>query len=356
MGTDVLVVVVGGDTAELAARARARLHDLEQRWSRFRVDSEVSAVNASAGAPVLVSTVTAEVVAAAIEGWRLTGGRFDPTLLRPLEQAGYDRSFELLDAAGPPSGPATAPLWSDHWSDQGAGGWSDAWSGRWSHGEAGGAATLGVHVDERAGTVTIEDGLGLDLGGIGKGRAADLAVADLLHAGAEGVCVDIGGDVRVAGRAPDDGDWVVGVADPSSDNDIATTAVALADGAVATSTRCRRRWLVDGRPVHHLIDPATGRPADGDLDTVTVIAGDAWWAEVVAKAALIGGSVDGAELIASSGMSGLLRHADGGTVRVGAVASFEVAGPALETAGPDADGPVRSGAPSGSPGPSSVGR
>ncbi len=344
MGTEALVVVVGGDAPELAARARARIDDLEERWSRFLPDSEISAVNASAGSAVAVSTVTAEVISAAIEGWHRTGGRFDPTLLRTLEQAGYDRSFELLDAAEPPHESSASSRWSTQWSTR--------VSGRGSGSAPSGS--LGVHVDERAGTVTIDAGLGLDLGGIGKGRAADLAVADLLHAGAEGACVDIGGDVRVAGHAPDDGDWVVGVADPSSDNDVASTAVALADGAVATSTRCRRRWLVDGRPAHHLIDPATGRPADGDLDTVTVIAAEAWWAEVIAKAALISGSVDGAELIASSGLSGLLRHVDGGVVRVGDVASFELAepGPIEPRPGPIEPRPIE--APRVSPGASSV--
>ncbi len=309
MGTEVLVVCVGGDEAELVARARARIDDLEQRWSRFLPDSEISAVNAAAGQAVPVSTVTAEVVAAAVEGWRHTDGRFDPTMLRPLERAGYDRSFELLDASrssdsADPSDP------SDRVSGDGA--------------VTVGPRSLGVHVDEAAGTVAVDAGSGLDLGGIGKGRAADLAVADLLHAGAEGACVDLGGDVRVAGRAPDTGAWVVGVADPSRDNDVAATAVALADGAVATSTRCRRRWLVDGRPRHHLIDPATGRPADGDVDTVTVIAADAWWAEVIAKAALVAGSIDGAHLIAASGMSGLLRRSDGAAIRVGDFASFEL--------------------------------
>ncbi|MGZ4716175.1 MAG: FAD:protein FMN transferase [Acidimicrobiales bacterium] len=305
MGTGVLVVCVGGDDPELAARARARIDDLEQRWSRFLPDSEISAVNASAGRAVPVSTVTAEVVAAAIDGWRHTGGRFDPSMLRTLEQAGYDRSFELLatDARGARSSRSVrSPV-------------------------SGGGTSIGVHVDGAAGTVTVDVGLGLDLGGIGKGRAADLAVADLLHAGAEGACVDIGGDVRVAGRSPGDGGWVVGVADPSRDNDVAATAVALADGAVATSTRCRRRWLVDGRPVHHLIDPATARPAARDLDTVTVIAAEAWWAEVIAKAALIAGSIDGAALVEASGTSGLLRRADGEEVRVGDFASFELAEP-----------------------------
>ena len=331
MGTDALVAVGGGDAPELAARARARIDDLERRWSRFLPDSEISVVNASAGAVVPVSTVTAEVLSAAVEGWRLTGGRFDPTMLRPLERAGYDRSFELLEAAVEayvPSSSATSAS-SAVWRQR---------SGR----SASGSASLGLQVDESAATVVLEEGLGLDLGGVGKGRAADLAVADLLHAGAEGVCVDIGGDVRVAGRAPFEGGWIVGVADPSGDNDVAATAVALADGAVATSTRCRRRWRSDGRTVHHLLDPATGRPADGDLDTVTVIAAETWWAEVIAKAALIAGSVAGAELISASGLSGLLRRADGELVRVGAVASFEVA--ELERAQPASVGALTAGA------------
>jgi thiamine biosynthesis lipoprotein len=84
---------------------------------------------------------------------------------------------------------------------------------------------------------------------------------------------------------------------------------------VATSTTLRRRWTVDGQERHHLIDPRTGEPAQTDLNLVTVIAGSAWAAEVLAKAVLIRGSAHPFDLIDGSGAQALIVD-DHGTVTV----------------------------------------
>ena len=318
MGTDALVRCVGIDDAHeraLVERARARLEDLEQRWSRFLAGSEVSQVNASAGVPVSVTSVTLDVVIDALEAWRLTAGRFDPTLLVDLERAGYDRSFDQMDQLDQADHARPAPPIACHPSVGAA------------RGPRGAAA---VQVDAVAGTVVVAPGVGLDLGGIGKGRAADLVVEDLRHAGALGACVDLGGDIRVAGRAgppsaPEaDEAWIIGLDDPADSSDRPMAAVGLADGAVATSTRCRRRWRLDGRAQHHLIDPSTGRPCAREVDTVTVVAAQAWWAEVLAKAALVAGLDAGVELLEAAGVAGLLRTDDGRVHTAGGFERFEV--------------------------------
>ena len=95
MGTTAHVIVTGGRSG-LADRAVERLEELEARWSRFRSDSEISRLNERPGVPVLVSRDTYQLIEHALEGWRLTEGRFDPTLLREVRAAGYDRSFELI--------------------------------------------------------------------------------------------------------------------------------------------------------------------------------------------------------------------------------------------------------------------
>src|SRR2546423_15717227 len=95
MGTDVHLIVVGGPEGVLAGAA-AMVDDLEQKWSRFLSDSEVSRLNAVAGEPLAVSSETIELVERAIAGWHSTGGRFDPTLLPEGIAAGYDRSVELI--------------------------------------------------------------------------------------------------------------------------------------------------------------------------------------------------------------------------------------------------------------------
>ena len=150
----------------------------------------------------------------------------------------------------------------------------------------------------------------IDLGGIGKGRAADLLAAELRDAGAAGVCVDLGGDVHVTGTAPEPTGWRV-LLDP----DVAPhPGFLLAHGGVATSTRLRRRWNRGGTEQHHLVDPASGDPARTGLAAVTVVAADAAGAEVLAKAAFVAGPDAGAELLRTHGVTGLL-VADDGSVR-----------------------------------------
>ena len=254
MGSEVEVIVVGA-AVELTGHARRRVEELEQLWSRFRSDSEISVLNRRAGEPVVVSTETYLLVTRAIAAWRLTGGAFDPMLLGPIVEAGYGRSFEL----GPvtPSGPVPAVT-----------------------------APTDIIVDGPV--VCLPAGTGFDPGGIGKGLAADLLVAELVAAGAAGACVNLGGDLRVAGTGPRGEAWTVGIEHPWTPSPIAT--VGLHDGAVATSTTLRRAWTLDGRRQHHVIDPATGSAAETDLTLATVVAGEAWRAEVLAKAVLLRGS------------------------------------------------------------------
>jgi thiamine biosynthesis lipoprotein len=126
-------------------------------------------------------------------------------------------------------------------------------------------------------TIELEPGVRLDLGGIGKGYAADRAAELLALAG---LClVNLGGDIAVRGGA-----WPVGVAPGLT--------LELTRGGLATSGRDRRRWLRGGEAMHHLIDPATGRPAAGAPLRVTVVAESAAAAETAAKALFLGGTVD----------------------------------------------------------------
>lgn len=272
MGSDTHLVVVGGDVDRLLDDAQRRIVQLEQRWSRFIDTSEVCELNRRAGDAVIVSADTALLVERAIEAWRLTGGGFDPTVLGAVLRAGYDTSFETI--AADRSGDSTA-----------------------------GTSTLitgctDIVID--GGSVRLPAGTGFDPGGIGKGLAADIVITELIAAGASGACANLGGDLRVAGESPQGGGWTIAIEHPLVAEPV--SLVGLRAGAIATSTTLRRRWNVDGAPRHHLIDPATGEPSDSDLELSTVIAGEAWLAEVMAKAVLLRGSerafdiVDGAQV------------------------------------------------------------
>ncbi len=310
MSTEARIVEVMGTTAQVIATdspaglvddAVAQLEALESQWSRFRPDSEISRLNARPGIPVLVSQTTFELIERAVEGWRLTGGRFDPTLLREVRAAGYDRSFELVGVGDAHVSrvdfPVPAPV---------------------------GPRAERITLDRITGTVTLGTDVQIDPGGIGKGLAADLVVERMLADGASGALVNVGGDLRVEGDAPEGAGWVVAVTDPTRADDVIRT-VALDAGAVASTWRTKRAWTApDGSVRHHLIDPATGQPAASGLAGVTVITGRGWQSEVLAKAAFLAGPVAGGELLEHHGVAGLVVADDGTAHEVGAWARFRV--------------------------------
>ena len=152
-------------------------------------------------------------------------------------------------------------------------------------------------------------GTRLDLGGIAKGYAADLLCADLRAGGAAGVCVNVGGDLRVSGTAPRGGPWAIAVPHPHGGQ---AATLELTEGAAATSSPLRRAWHAAGRPAHHLIDPRTGQPAATGILQVTVVTGEAWRAEVAAKAAFLAGLPDALPLATRLGAEALIIDQDGG--------------------------------------------
>ncbi len=218
-----------------------------------------------------VAPETVELARRAIDAARQTGGRFDATRLPALLATGYDRTFALIAAAESARAVASADLSP-----------SERPAPLPPPGPAPPGAALTV--DPGAGTVAVAAGHGLDPGGIGKGLAADLVSAELMAAGAEGALVNLGGDLRVRGRGPDEGDWPLSVASPF-DPGRELLRLAVGDGALATSSRLLRRWHDRrGLPVHHLLDPFTGAPTATDVVAVTVLAADGWWAEALTKA------------------------------------------------------------------------
>ena len=274
MGTQVHLVAVGADR-EVLELGRQRIHELEALWSRFREDSEISRLNVAASRPVRVSPETIELVQRSLEGWQATSGAFDPTILGDLVALGYHASFEHLGQE------SSLPLPSRR------------------RGEP-----AGVVVDRRNQTVRLPEGAAIDSGGIGKGLAADIVAERMLAAGAEGVCVNVGGDLRVAGSPPTPSGWTVGIDDPFGGPLL--TTLALEDGAIATSSRLGRTWMRSGVLCHDLLEPATGMPASTRLAAVTVVAGRGWWAEVLAKATFLAGPSAGVALLQQAGATGLL--------------------------------------------------
>ncbi len=284
MGTQVEVMVVDSEPV-LLGRVRDRIAELERRWSRFLPDSEVSRLNAADGATLTVSPATVLLLTRAAEGFELTQGRFDPYQLDALERVGYRTTFAQIGQ------PTVEAVDTDVPTATGA-------IGR-------------VHLpvaDAESGRVTFPRGLRFDPGGIGKGLAADIVAAELRDAGAAGVCVNIGGDVRVSGTAPDAGGWVVAIRDRESDEPVARLAIT--EGGIATTSRSRRQWeSADGDHYHHVIDPATGTSARTPVVFATAVASEAWQAEVLSKVAFLD-RIAGVEFAESLGATAMVATAD----------------------------------------------
>ncbi len=280
MASTAQVVVVDGDP-DLGVEAEAHLRRLESRWSRFLPDSDITRLNRAGGRPVAVAADTLVLVTAMVEAWRLTGGRFDPTTLPALVAAGYEASID--DPTRVTRLPAGAALDGD----PGA-----------------------IEVDPVASTVTLPVGLVVDPGGIGKGLAADLTVEHLRGRGAGGALVSVGGDLAVAGAAPEPSGWPIVVEDPL-DASSEVCALAVDRGGVATSSTVSRTWTHDGRTRHHLIDPDTGLPSTSDLAAVTVVAPTCWRAEALATATLLRGAVDAVAYLEGQGVDGIAVGHDG---------------------------------------------
>jgi len=289
MGTSVRLL---GSPGAPLHRARCLIEDLEARLTRFDPHSELSALNADPRDAVPASRTLRVAVRAAIAGAAATNGLVDPTLLGAVVRAGYDRSLvghpradlaEALAAAPEPrpAAPSTAADWRR------------------------------VHVDDAGGTIARPPDVRLDLGGSAKGLAADLA-AELLAS--HGPCAaDLGGDLRVRG--------VHEVLVPNPMTGMLAEVIELDDDAVATSGIDRRIWWdATRRPAHHLLDPATQRPAWTGVLSATAKAPTAALAEALAKAAILAGPAAGRRILSRHG--GLL------ITTQGVVMSAEAAPPA----------------------------
>jgi thiamine biosynthesis lipoprotein len=275
----------GLDGAAILQDVPIWVEDIESWMSRFRETSELSRVNVRSGLRTPVSEGMLDVLLAALDAARYTQGLYTPLILPSLLATGYDRSFELLERRQSTDVAQQFAIAVPDWRD------------------------IDVFVDECA--VLLPAGAQLDFGGIGKGWTAEY-IADRLEP--YGAClVDAGGDIVARGRPQDQPGWQVLVADPCAENQTLMTLL-LNNQAVATSGIDHRRWQIDGRRYHHLIDPRSGSPASTDVLSATVINADAERAEAYAKVLVILGSDAGLQWFADYGTGSALVVLKDGTV------------------------------------------
>ena len=268
------------------AAVREVIDAVDRACSRFREDSEVMGLAAAQGANVAVSPLLLDAISVGLRAAVLTDGDVDPTLGQALRALGYDRDFDELAPRGPARvRMAVIPGWQ------------------------------AVRVDPVARTVQVPPGVEIDLGATAKALAADRAAAAAHAATGAGVLVSLGGDMAIAGEAPAGG-WRVRVTD---DHRAGTEApgqwITLHDGGLATSSTTVRRWDTDSGPAHHLLDPATGRPAQGLWRTVSVCAASCVDANIASTASIIRGE-RAREWLSDQGLPSRLVTRDGAVVHV----------------------------------------
>jgi thiamine biosynthesis lipoprotein len=265
-----------GSAEQAAALVRRKLLGWHGRFSRFPADSELTRLNRDPRQTVPVSGLMARLAEAVVLAGRLTGGLVDGTLVQQLERAGYVRDvreplpLSLALELAPPRKPAAA-----------------AAAGAWQ----------GISVDMGRRTVTRAPGVQLDSGGLAKGLFADV-LAEML-AGHPSFAIDCAGDLAIGGTALEP--RALEVSSPFDGRALHTFHVA--NIGVATSGIGRRSWLdSNGQPAHHLLDPASGRPAFTGIVQVTALAPSVLMAEICAKAALLGGPRRAAGWLAQGGV------------------------------------------------------
>ncbi|GAA0595476.1 FAD:protein FMN transferase [Kribbella sandramycini] len=212
---------------------KALMDRVDKAASRFRPDSELSAVNSRSGAMVPVSRLLVDLVDVSLVAASISGGAVDPTVGSAVIAAGYDADIETVRRRFPqPLGtPPPVPGWQ------------------------------GVQLNRKLALLGVPEGATLDLGATAKAWTADRAALILSKRYGCGVLVEIGGDLRAAGEPAQP--WVITVAERAGASGVLVT---LAHGGLATSTRISRSW----ENGHHIIDPRTARPADGPWRTASV--------------------------------------------------------------------------------------
>lgn len=274
--------VYAGEAAPAEAAlqaAEAEVRRIEAKYSRYRADSLLSAINASAGeaAGIEVDAETAGLLDYADAAFTQSEGLFD------ISSGVLRRAWDFRAARLPAQTDLEALLPLVGWSRL-----------RW----------------RRPRLVLPLKGMELDFGGFGKEYAADRAAAVLLAAGFRHGLVDLAGDLRILGPHPDGSPWRVGIRHPRGGPEQAIAVVELRGGAIASSGDYERYFEQDGRRYSHILDPRSGWPVQGGAASVSVVADRCLLAGTATTIALLKGA-RGADWLAELGLPWLAISADG---------------------------------------------
>ena len=242
-----------GENSQAAEQAKDRVLELEDRLSVTDKNSEIFAINN--GLSVNISPDTLNLICYSLEMSEKTGGALNPTIYPILLEWGFttgnyrvpdpQRLSELLENVG---------------ADK---------------------------VTVNGGSISLADGVMLDLGAVAKGYASEECAKILRESGVKSALINLGGNIRLVGNRPDGTPWNIGVADPLGEGYVGI--LSLTDCAAVTSGNYQRYFIENDTVYGHIIDPATGFPVDNDLLSVTVIANDGTLCDALSTALFVMG-------------------------------------------------------------------
>lgn len=246
MGTLVSITAVAPDKSSAQASIEAGFHEikrLEQLLSTWIQSSEVSQINTAAGErPVVIGPETLELVLRSLEMAGLTDGGFNIAIGPAVE------AWSVIDRQRIPSHAELQSLkplvdWTT------------------------------IQIDRKARTIFLpKPGMRIDVGGIGKGYAADRAVVVMRKAGAQGGVIALSGDIKTFGDLPGKNGFPVGIRHPRQEGALVAT-IDLKDEAISTAGDYERYFERDGIRFHHILDPDSLESAR-KCQSVTVIAAE----------------------------------------------------------------------------------
>ena len=292
MGTLVEVVAYpdGGDSRTAVEKSFQVMDEVVNSASPGKEASQLARI--AAGEKVTLSGHPLKIMETSLEVLKVSGGAFDPTLGELVSLWGFGSDNPALPESAVINNALKKKLQIENWTD----------------------------------ACCPPPGTQLDLGGVAKGYAVDEAVRIMVKEGVSAGIVNAGGDLRSFGKKPGGKPWKIGIQDPGDPQKL-MGVLEIGESAVATSGDYQRYFEKDGIRYHHILDPATGYPADSGVRSATVIAPDCILADALATAAFVLGPDEGIFLLEGwQGVEGVL--VDGGgaihtTSGIGSVIPFE---------------------------------
>lgn len=276
------------------------LNQMEEKELSWRLEtSEIYAVNKSAGSEdgYLLSEEMTRVIIRCLDVSRKAEGAFDITIGSVVCLWNIDGyvSGEQTGKFQPPDGEILKRILQ-----------KSSYENLKLAGE-----TFGEDGEILQARIFLPTGMQLDLGAAAKGLALERILEELTDSGLDGAVISVGGSVLTYGEKPDHTDWKVGIVDPVDTAKYIGTLSLRGQWCVSTSGDYERYVEVDGRRFHHIIDPATGMPADNGVHSVTILTKDGMLSDALSTACFVLGVEEGMRLAQQYGADALFVTADG---------------------------------------------